>query len=81
VATLRYWAWRIERERRAKKTKLVRVVRKAETVVVGAPSSDEAELRIVISSESVRLELARKDITRALEGLAALASASSKGAT
>ncbi|MFO0556358.1 MAG: hypothetical protein U0271_48745 [Polyangiaceae bacterium] len=80
--TLRYWAWRIERERRARKTKLVRVVREAETVVVGAPS-DELELRIVISSSTVRLELARNDLAKALEGLvsAALVSASSKGAT
>jgi len=81
--TLRYWAWRLERDRRAQKTKLVRVVREAETVVVGAPSGDELELRIVISSSTVRLELARNDLAKALEGLvsAALVSASSKGAT
>jgi hypothetical protein len=81
--TLRHWAWRLEREREAKKTKLVRVVREAEAVVVGAPQSDELELRLVISSKSVRLELARKDLAKALEDLvsAALASAVSRGST
>lgn len=78
--TLQHWAWRLERERQAEKAKLVRVVREAEAVV-DAPR--EVELRLVFSAESVRLELARKDLAKALDGLvrAALASAVSKGST
>jgi hypothetical protein len=81
--TLRYWAWRLEHERQAKKTKLVRVVRAPEAVVVEPPVSEEILLRLAISPDAVRLELAPKDLVTVLEGLvvALRTSAAAKGST
>lgn len=71
--TLRYWAWRIEREQRAARTtKLVRVVREPDPVVVEseAAAPAEIEMRLVVSHDAVRFEVARKDLARVLDGLA-----------
>jgi hypothetical protein len=68
--TLRYWAWRLEREQRAKKPKLVRVVREPEAIVVEPRASDEIEVRVLISRDAVRLEIAPKDLAPLLQNLA-----------
>jgi hypothetical protein len=81
--TLRYWAWRLEREQQAKKPQLVRVVREPEAIVVEPNASDEIEMRLVISREAVRLEVASKDLVRVLDGIAIAmrASVASKAST
>ncbi len=81
--TLRYWAWRLERDGQAKKTKLVRVVRAPEAVVVEPRACEEIGMRLTISSDAVRLELAPNDLLAVLEGLAVAlrAGIASKGST
>jgi hypothetical protein len=83
--TLRWWVWRLERERQAKKPQLVRVVRapEPEEVVVEPRACEEFHLRLAVSPEAVRLELAPNDLVAVLEGLAVALRAghASKGST
>jgi hypothetical protein len=82
--TLQNWAWRIERERRASKGQLVRVVRAPSPVVVAARPSEvtELELRVGESRISVRFELGREEVASMLGVFAAaLHAVAAKGST
>ena len=74
--TLRWWVWRLERERQAKKPQ-------PEEVVVEPRACEEFHLRLAVSPEAVRLELAPNDLVAVLEGLAVALRAghASKGST
>ncbi|MBK9129712.1 MAG: hypothetical protein IPM13_18300 [Phycisphaerales bacterium] len=71
--TLRYWAWRLDRERPASKSKLVKVVREPSPSVVRAVPTKvtELELRVGESRIAVRFDLAPEDLAPILATLAA----------
>ena len=70
--TLRYWAWRLDRER-ASKSELVKVVRKPSPIVVEprAAKVTELEVRVGESRVAVRIELAPEDVAPIFNTIAA----------
>ena len=70
--TLRYWAWRLDRERRKAKPKLVRVVREPRPVVVPEPAAAEVvelEVRFRGARIAMRAELEEQALATVLEVL------------
>ena len=68
--TLRYWAWRLDRERRTAKPKLVRVVREPGPVVVPErPTAEVVELEVRVRGAriAVRAELEAQALSAVLE--------------
>ena len=66
--TLRYWAWRLDRESR--ETKLVRVVREPKPVVAEAPTK-VADLEVRVGGSKIAVELDREGLAAVLEVLRA----------
>jgi hypothetical protein len=67
--TLRYWAWRLDRESR--ETKLVRVVREPKPVVAEARTSKVAEVEVRVGGSRVAVELDGEGLAAVLEVLRA----------
>lgn len=75
--TLRYWAWRLDRESR--ESKLVRVVCEPKPAVPEAGPSKVAEVEVRVGGSRVSIELDREGLAAVLEVLrAALESAAVK---
>ena len=75
--TLRYWAWRLDRESR--ESKLVRVVREPKPAVPELGPSKVAEVDLRLGGSRVAIELDREGLAAVLEVLrAALESAATK---
>jgi len=67
--TLRYWAWRLDRESR--ETKLVRVVREPKPVVAEARAPKFADVEVRVGGSKVAVELDREGLAAVLEVLRA----------